>query len=108
MSGTKSDRKKFCEAWTYFWALAKEYNGTVSILGQGRTEEFKVDFVALSPNGDVKKIISSQTDPISVKVLNCIATLPYGSRVFDGIEKVSHTFFIGNANKEGFAVRLQQ
>lgn len=104
LSNITGDFRQYAEAWTFFFGMAKEFDGTVSVLDQTKQSDFAIELVGLAQDLAVTKI--DTYNEVSLKYWLCIACLPGGSSAFDGAEKVNADFFMNTASREGYAVRL--
>lgn len=104
LRGVTGNTKKYFQAWTIFFGMAREANGVVSTQGLVRQSNYEVEIWLLDSSGSVR--VLKNGEEVSSTTIDCVAALPKGSKAFEGVVKVQKEFFISNANKLGISASL--
>jgi len=104
LSGT-DQKKKYYEAWTYFFSMAREMDAKVTILDRTKEKDFSMDIYTLDKHGKVKQVKPGKSCDTSK--IEYVAAIPHKSKAFESVDdKVAKKFFMNTAEKSGACFEL--
>ena len=107
VKGVGSDPKKYLEAWTYFWLMAREEKGFITTtLDMVKQEDLMLDLWTLDYEGNVNSVVPGKG--INTSNVDCLAALPRSSQAFEGVDFVTKSFFINVSQRCGMNISFER